>query len=242
MLHYSLRRATTVVALDRFMAARIEAKGVPAGKIVTLPPWSHDHIVRYDVPGRARFRCEHGFDGKFVVMYSGNHSPCHPLTTLLDAARELRERADVAFCFVGGGSEFQAVQRYAARHGLTNITTVPYQPLDRLAASLSSADLHVVVMGNRFVGLVHPCKVYNIRTLGIPYLYIGPPESHISEMTPTFAAAHGDVPAVVRHIEDATRSSRLGTSDGGQRSHSQGYLVGRMIVALEGAALAPMAR
>ena len=74
------------------MAKRIEDKGIDAGRIAILPPWSHDDVVRYDAAGRERFRREHGLDGKFVVMYSGNHSPCHPLTTLLEAAQRLRER------------------------------------------------------------------------------------------------------------------------------------------------------
>ncbi len=38
-------------------------------------------------------------------MYSGNHSPCHPLDTLLDAAHALKDRSEVVFCFIGGGSE-----------------------------------------------------------------------------------------------------------------------------------------
>jgi colanic acid biosynthesis glycosyl transferase WcaI len=239
MLNYSLRRATTVVALDRFMARRLEEKGIPADKIVTLPPWSHDEIVRYDAEGRARFRKEHGLDGKYVVMYSGNHSPCHPLTTLLEAARELRRREEIRFCFVGGGSEFETVKRYAAHHGLTNIVRIPYQPLNGLAASLSSADLHVVIMGDPFVGLVHPCKVYNIRALGIPYLYIGPAESHISELAPTFAAKHRDVQAVVSHIEQAVQSGISRTHPLDQPLRSQKYLVGQMVVTLERAGLAP---
>ena len=239
MLNFSLRRATTVVALDHFMAQRIEKKGIPLEKIVTLPPWSHDHVVRYDVDGRERFRKAHGLDGKYVVMYSGNHSPCHPLTTLLDAARDLRERHDIAFCFVGGGSEFETVKRYAAEHELKNIATIPYQPLSTLGASLSSADLHVVVMGDPFVGLVHPCKVYNIRTLGIPYLYIGPRESHVSELHPDFAATHGDVQSVVRSIEHGCNLGLPRVAHADQAAHGQKYLVGRMIATLEAAALAP---
>jgi len=239
MLRYGLRRATTIMALDRFMARRIEEKGIAAEKIVTLPPWSHDHVVRYDVDGRERFRREHGFDDKYVVMYSGNHSPCHPLTTLLEAARELRERSDIAFCFVGGGSEFETMQRYAARHQLTNISMIPYQPLSSLGASLSSADLHVVVMGDPFVGVVHPCKVYNIRTLGIPFLYVGPRDSHIGDLEPAFSAVHGDVQRVVRHIEQGARDGMSRISYPDHASHSQQYLVGRMVAALEAAALAP---
>ena len=34
------------------------------------------------------------------------------------------------------------------------------------------------------MGIVHPCKIYNILALGIPFLYIGPEVSHITEMLP----------------------------------------------------------
>jgi colanic acid biosynthesis glycosyl transferase WcaI len=222
------------VALDRFMAKRIEDKGISRTKIEVLPPWSHDHMVRYDAGGRERFREAHGLGDKFVVMYSGNHSPCHPMTTLLNAALRLADRPDIAFCFVGGGSEFERVEDFARRRRLQNIVTIPYQPLDKLAASLSSADLHVVVMGDAFVGIVHPCKIYNIRMIGIPYLYVGPMPSHISEMNPTWSARHGDVAAVVRHIQTAADSHRpqlMRSPDGAE--HSQSHLVAKMIFTLE---------
>ena len=40
-------------------------------------------------------------------MYSGNHSPCHPLDTVLQAALGMRSDPNVAFVFIGGGSEFR---------------------------------------------------------------------------------------------------------------------------------------
>ncbi|MDB6140167.1 MAG: hypothetical protein JWO94_3239, partial [Verrucomicrobiaceae bacterium] len=70
---WSFKRAGRIVALDRFMAARLEAKGVPAAVIHVDPPWSHDDAVRYDPQSREVFRGRHGLTGKFVVMYSGNH-------------------------------------------------------------------------------------------------------------------------------------------------------------------------
>ena len=239
MLNFSLRRATIIVALDRFMATRIAEKGVPPTKITVVPPWSHDHVVRYDETGRDRFRQQHGLDGKHVVMYSGNHSPCHPLTGLLEAARRLSFRKDIAFCFVGGGSEFVSVRRFAAEHALDNIVSLPYQPLADLSASLSSADLHVVVMGDPFVGIVHPCKVYNIRTLAIPYLYIGPAESHVSEMRPTFAASHGDVDAIASQILTSADTGTSRVSHADHARHGQDELVGKLVAVLESAALTP---
>jgi len=239
MLDYGLHRAETIVALDRFMARRIEKKGIAPSKITVLPPWSHDRVVRYDVEGRERFRKDHGLDGKYVVMYSGNHSPCHPLTTLLDAARRLRERRDITFCFVGGGGEFETVRRFAERHALENVVTIPYQALGKLAGSLSSADLHVVVMGDAFVGIVHTCKVYNIRALEIPYLYIGPSDSHIGEMSPTFVANHDDVDAVVRHILTGAESGISRVRYSGKTAHSQDHLVAKLVATLEATASTP---
>jgi hypothetical protein len=204
LLRFSLSTSSEVVVLDRFMLARVVAKGVPSSHVAVFPPWAHTDVVQYDADGRNRFRKAHGLTGKFVVMYSGNHSPCHPLDTVLAAALELRSDSSVAFAFVGGGSEFRKVFDFADRRDLDNIVCLPYQPLEALSGSLSAADLHLVVMGDQFVGIVHPCKIYNILAVGSPCLYIGPIPSHVSEIAESIesisCARHGDVAAVVQQI------------------------------------------
>jgi hypothetical protein len=207
LLLYSLNRATSIIVLDRFMKQRIGAKGIPGSKIAIVPPGARTRFVRYNAESRSEFRKQLGLDGKFLVMYSGNHSPCHPLETLLAAAERLRNDPDVAFCFIGGGSQFESVQRFAQANDLKNLVCLPYQPEERLSASLSAADLHVVVMGDPYVGIVHPSKIYNVLALGIPVLYIGPERSHITDFIPPEAenkwfcpARHGEVQRVVDHI------------------------------------------
>jgi colanic acid biosynthesis glycosyl transferase WcaI len=237
LLQYGLDRATTVVTLDQHMAKRIQSKGIARSHIAVVPPWAREHVVQYDPIGRERFRGTHGLTGKFVVMYSGNHSPCHPLKTLLEAAERLRERDDIIFCFIGGGSEVATVRREVAARQLRHVRLLPYQPSEILAASLSAADLHVVVMGDAFVGIVHPCKVYNIRILGLPYLYIGPAESHISELEPTFAARHGDSETVARHVAVAARDLRDRVPQvASLQHHSHQHMVTRMATMLEAVA------
>src|SRR5262249_40016417 len=162
---YSLRTAERIFVLDRFAKERIAAKGSPDDKLVVIPPWSFDDSIKFDQAGRRTFREAHGISKKFVVMYSGNHSPCHPLDSLLAAADQLQTSSSVVFCFVGGGTEKLKVERFAASRGLKNILSLPYQPLAAISASLSAADLQVVVMGDPFVGIVHPCKLYNILRL-----------------------------------------------------------------------------
>jgi len=240
MLLYSLRRADHIIALDRFMKERIQAKGIEAEKISIVPPWSHNDYVRFNPEGGEEFRKIHQISDKFVVMYSGNHSPCHPLDALLQAAERLADYDDIVFCFVGGGSEFSKVKSRALDRGLRNILCLPYQPREKLSGSLSAADLHVVVMGEQYVGIVHPCKIYNVLAVRRPFLYIGPTESHVRDITSllslgAYVSSHGDVDGVVANILRATRSTEdvsLGVATVGKR-FSKELVVPQMIWAIE---------
>ena len=212
MSRFSFRRASWIIALDRFMRDRIVAKGIAPEKIAVLPPWSQDQDVRFDDAGRERFREQHGLAGKFVVMYSGNHSPVHPLDTLLAAAEQFADDASIVFAFVGGGSEFKRVQRWAAENSQianrkSQILCLPYQPLAQLSASLSAADAHVVVMGEAMLGLVHPCKIYNMLAVGAPVIYLGPQPSHVTEILAAPGAEHPWIS--VRHGEGDLLAARI---------------------------------
>jgi colanic acid biosynthesis glycosyl transferase WcaI len=249
---WSFRRAARIVALDRFMAERLRAKEVAAEVIHVDAPWSHDDAVRWDAPGREAFRSAHGLAGKFVVMYSGNHSPCHPLDSVLEAARELAGHGTLHFLFVGGGSEHGKVKAFAERHGLKNITCLPYQPKEALSASLSSADLHLVVMGTPFVGIVHPCKIYNILALGLPFLGIGPQECHLSDLAARLPdqryariGRHGDVPGLVQVLRAAAEAGPLPPSEASRAlaaEFSQSCLRPRLIDVIAEAGLRMPAR
>jgi colanic acid biosynthesis glycosyl transferase WcaI len=243
LLRYSLQHATRVIVLDRFMKERILKHGVSEERITVLPPWAHSDAVCFDKAGRQAFRERHNLSQSFVVMYSGNHSPCHPLNTLLEAALRLADRSEIAFCFVGGGTEQAKVKTFAAQHKLNRISSLPYQPLEELAGSLSAADLHTVVMGDEFAGIVHPCKVYNILSVGIPFLYIGPPESHVTDIAAQatngftmYSARHGEVERVVAHILEAAEqknSLRNGSCSELASKFAKDTLLPRMIRLLE---------
>jgi len=240
MLLRSLQRADLIIALDRFMKERIEKKGIPGEKLFVVPPWSHDDRVRFDIAGREEFRNAHDLSDKFVVMYSGNHSPCHPLETLLQAAERLTNRKDIMFCFMGGGSEFPRIQERVRRRGMRNVLCLPYQPMDALSASLSAGDLHVVVMGDQYVGIVHPCKIYNVLAANRAFLYIGPETSHICDITckagaDAYVSVHGDADGVVANILRAMQ--RLGTESPATvevgKQFTREMLIPRMIFAIE---------
>lgn len=221
LLKSSMDRAAAIIALDRFMKDRIVAKGVDAGKIEIIAPALDDGVHR-DEEGREEFRRQNNLTDKFVVMYAGNHSPCNPLDTLLKSAEALKAHRDILFLFVGGGSALGSVKAFAEARGLENIRCLPYQPYEKLSALLSSADLHVVVMGDAFRGILHPSKIYNILAVGSPFLFIGPDESHVSDLisatrntAPAMLANHGETQKVAQMIADFSQSALSGALPAG---------------------------
>jgi colanic acid biosynthesis glycosyl transferase WcaI len=192
MQRAAVRRADTVIALDGFMAERIRAKGVPAKRLEVIPPWPLRSRPS-DTPRSSNpFRRKHGFGDRIVVMYSGNHSPSHPLTTLLTVANDLRNDERVVFAFVGGGVGKKDVDAIAGG----SIVSLPYEPLETLHQSLAAGDVQVVTMGDHVVGINHPCKIYDALSAARPILFVGPKQSHVGQILAAYPigwhVSHGD--------------------------------------------------
>ena len=203
---FVLRRSTLTVTLDRFMAGRLQSAGRRPRRVEIIPPWSPAPADR-PVPHDANpFRERHGLAGKFVVMYSGNHTPANPIDTVLAAAVAMQDDERIRFAFIGGGLEKQKVRAAVERHNLTNVLDLPYQPMSELPFSLGAADVHVVTLGEAMVGVVHPCKVYGAMAVGRPVLFVGPRPSHVTDMLDTTdigrAVVHGDADGCVATIRE----------------------------------------
>jgi glycosyltransferase involved in cell wall biosynthesis len=205
-----LRESALVVALDRFMAQRLRDRVHIRGKLLVMPPWPHEDQLEPVDRATNRFRLRHGLSQKFVVMYSGNHSPSNPLATLLAAAAQLKDEEGFCFAFVGGGAGKKEVDS-AIAGGLRNAISLPYQPMSELRNSLTAADVHVVSLGDAMVGVIHPCKIYGAMAAGRPIFFLGPRPSHISDILDVHpigvSIAHGDVAgavAALRRLREMT--------------------------------------
>jgi colanic acid biosynthesis glycosyl transferase WcaI len=119
---------------------------------------------------------------------------------VLEAARRLADHpGNRTFCFVGGGSEFATVAVSRPRTAGRTSAAFPTSRSPSFPASLSAADLHVVVMGDPLVGIVHTCKIYNIMCIGIASpVHRSRRKSHVMDIAagngiPLTSANHGDV-------------------------------------------------
>lgn len=201
---FILKRTKLIVALDRFMAERLLKRGDYKHKLRVMPPWPHEEALESLPHEQNPFRKTHHVDDKFVVMYSGNHSPANPLKTLLEAAVKLKDHPTIRFMFIGGGLGKREVEQYKTTHALANVTSLPYQPLESLRFSLSAADAHVVSLGDNMVGIIHPCKIYGSMAVARPILFLGPKPSHVSDLLDTHGfgehVSHGDVEGAVAAV------------------------------------------
>ena len=117
------RRAASVVAIGRDMERRLIALGCDPAKIEVIPNWTDGSLLRpLEGPSRLRARC--GWDGRFVVMHSGNVGRLR--TDTLIAAADLLIRADAVRDRWRGVKGSGHGRRRAAWP--RNVELLPYQP------------------------------------------------------------------------------------------------------------------
>lgn len=217
-----LKRARRVVALDRFMADRLYRKRNVRDKTSIMPPWPHDDDVEMIDHADNPWRQEHVENGRFVIMYSGNHGFSTPVTTVLQASLRMQAEQGLEFLFIGGGVGKKEVDDTLEREKPTNVRSMPYQPFETLRYSLSAADVHLVSVGTDVVGVVHPCKIYGAMAVGRPILLLGPDPCHASDLVLDndigWQISHGDIDRAVEVIRDIQATPRDKLQEMGRRA------------------------
>jgi colanic acid biosynthesis glycosyl transferase WcaI len=179
---YTIKESGKIIALDSDMKKYLLKRGGQYNKIFVCPVWPV--MSKYFMGNRLSnpFRIANNFNDKVVIMYSGNYGNAHPVDTLLEAARELRDEERIIFVFVGGGTQYSKVQYYKEELKCINIIQLPYQPKEYIHISLASADFHVVVLNEATVGFTHPNKIYGAMYVGRPIIFIGPEKSYAGKI------------------------------------------------------------
>lgn len=207
MSTWALRRQDEVVVVGRCMRERLIHRGVDAGKIKVIPNWSSVAPVTAEQVRAMRERL--GWNGEFVVLYSGNIGLAHDFKTLTDAAK-LLARDGVRIVFAGEGPRLEEVKR--ATIGLTHVAFLPPQPKEDLSVFLAAADAHLVSVRAGLEGLVVPSKAYGIIAAGRPMFYVGGADAEVAKLS----TEHG-CGAVIRNGDAAglAEAIRRAASGGG---------------------------
>src|SRR5262249_16771921 len=99
-----------------------------------------------------------------------------------------------------------------------NVVVRPYQPRQRLAETLSVADLHLVSLRPELEGLIVPSKFYSIAAAGRPMLFIGASDGEIAHLIDGagcgFTVALGNGKALMDRILQLASDPELSASMG----------------------------
>ena len=180
---FYLRRADRVVAIGETMQRRLEEKGVPPQRLRVIPNWVDTAAIRPQ-PRENPWASEHGLDGRFVVMHSGNIGHAQDLDTLIRATTSLGDLEQLAVVLVGFGARHADYVALARTLGADKVSFHDYQPRELLSQSLSSADIHFVGLARGLSGFVVPSRLYGILAAGRPVLAAADEDSETAAARP----------------------------------------------------------
>lgn len=160
------RASTVVTVLSEDLGDNVRRK-LPEGsrdKVEVIP----NFVDAEAIEPRNRlttYRSELGIGDQPVVMYAGNVGFSQSLELMIRAAQALPE---IVFVINGAGSARPRLEVEA--RGVANVVFGDFQPVERLAEVLCTADLHVVALHSGLGHVSVPSKTYSILAAGRPIL------------------------------------------------------------------------
>lgn len=208
-----LGRAETISTISPQMVRRLIEKGIPADRTIELRNWADERFIT-DPNGAKKLREDWGLGPRTVALYSGNIARKQGIEVLVDTARLLQHRIDIAFVICGEGPNRTALEQRAA--GLANVQIRDLQPVERMGALLAMADLHLLPQIAGAADLVLPSKLTNMLASGRPVVATTEPGTGLyAEVDgcgiatpPENAAALAK--AIVELADDPKRRAQLG--------------------------------
>jgi colanic acid biosynthesis glycosyl transferase WcaI len=165
------------------MANVVQQRGVHSSKIAIIHNWTDDQEILPVPHSSNHLRNEWGLENKFVVGYSGNLGRAHEFDTLLEAARQLHDREDIVFLFIGSGHHFARLRVLVDEFRIAKqFQFRPYQARKDLKNSLGVADVHWLSLRPELEGLIVPSKFYGIAAAGRPTIAVTAADGEIGRL------------------------------------------------------------
>ncbi len=196
--------ADRCVVLGPYQGKRVIQRGQTPENLVEIPVWSDGNEIAPREHKTNPARAELGFEGRFVVLYSGNAGLLHRFEEVVEAAAIVAERdPDVLFAFVGGGPRRAEIERAFAERGLKNALFRGYLPREALSGSLPAGDVHLVTLRPEQTGVAVPGKLYGILAAGRPVLFVGAARCESADAVREARAGHCFTPGQGRELAEA---------------------------------------
>lgn len=162
-------RAVHLFCLTPGIVRNLRAKGVPAAKLSVTPTGVETELFAGVGLDRREVRARLGWGNKFIAIYAGSMARTDAVSTILEAARILRGRADLLFVMIGEGDFKPSLQQWAGQENLANVRFLPIVPRDALVGYLGAADIGLIgLFDNPYADLCLQNKFFDYLGAGLP--------------------------------------------------------------------------
>lgn len=184
MSNQALKRSDRIVVLSQSMRQRIIAKigEDRAERVDVIHNWADGSDIRPLDEETNPLSAEYELGKSFVVLFSGNLGLVNEFSTVLEAARLLRDRTDIVFLFVGEGAREDEIRRFKEKHRLNSIRLMSYKPRALLRYSLAAGDALLITLAEGLAGLSVPSKTYASMAAARPLLFVGDLRSEVAQI------------------------------------------------------------
>lgn len=141
---------------------------VHPSKIVLLPNWYKEPVR--SLSGIQKVRKKYGLEGKFVAIYGGTLGEGQAVWNIASLAKHNLYRENIVFLIVGRGLKMGVLKKMAEDDHLHNMKFLDFMPRDEYEAILSSADLGLITIDEKFPVPTSPSKVIGYMALKQPVL------------------------------------------------------------------------
>lgn len=166
MMDFIYRNSAVIHISSLGFRKLLRARGVADEKIVYLPNWSDDSIVRavkVDIPP---------LPSGFIVMFAGNLGEAQNLENVLAAALLLKGQKEIHWVFLGNGRKKPWMEQYVAQCGLEDtVHLLGRFPIEMMASFFEKADVMLVSLADETVfNLTLPAKVQAYMSCAKPII------------------------------------------------------------------------
>ena len=170
-------QATHVIALSPGIRDGIVAATSAEKQVSVIPNAADLDLFSPSLDGR-EFRERLGINGQFVCTYFGTMGEANDLTSVIEAAKLLQQRAvkDVAFVLHGAGKRRAALQAFCREQGLTNVIfSDPIPDKHAIARLAAASDACMTIYKN--LPVLYTCspnKLFDTFAAGRPAIVNSP--------------------------------------------------------------------
>jgi colanic acid biosynthesis glycosyl transferase WcaI len=150
-------------------------RGMTPEKVRFIPNWATLFPAVRPIEADNRFR--RSLAARYIVGLSGNLGFTHDPVIVFDAARLLRDDADIHFLLSGWGIGFARLKEMQSEANLPNVTLLDRVADEDLDAFLAAANVWLIPYRKNVAGVSVPSRFYNLLAVGRPVVLVSEPDA-----------------------------------------------------------------